>query len=111
VGGYNEYLILTAKESYKEASVRIKESLFAFRYEPIEDFLKINVSKRTYEKITAELCEDANELILAWLGNNLKKFIDYVIKTDGCGQCISYYDGQEEEINYNGKYFYVYRLN
>ena len=110
VAGCSEYLILTKKEANKEAALKIKEYLWAFNYEFISNYFKVEINKHTYNKLR-ELYEDANEILLILIGNNIKKLIQDAISYNGRGHFISYYDGQEEEVSYNGKYFYIYRLN
>ena len=38
-------------------------------------------------------------------------FIEDVISSDGRGQTISSYDGEEGEVVYNNEYYYIYRMN
>jgi len=38
-------------------------------------------------------------------------FIEDVISSDGRGQTISSYDGEEGEVVYNDEYYYIYRMN
>jgi len=40
-----------------------------------------------------------------------EEFIDDVIIADGRGHTISSYDGEENEIEYNNEWYYIYRMN
>ena len=40
-----------------------------------------------------------------------EEFIDDVIISDGRGHTISSYDGEENEIEYNNEWYYIYRMN
>ena len=42
---------------------------------------------------------------------NKEDFIWDVISTDGRGHTISSYDGEEDEIEYNNEWYYIYRMN
>ena len=39
------------------------------------------------------------------------RFIEDVIYSDGRGHTISSYDGEEDEVYYENKTYYIYRMN
>lgn len=53
----------------------------------------------------AELCEDANEIVKAMIGNNISLFLENAIKADGRGHFLSRYDGEEIQLK-GGLYAY-----
>lgn len=42
---------------------------------------------------------------------NMDDLVDYVVSSDGRGHVLSSYDGRENQIQYGGEYYYIYRLN
>ena len=66
--------------------------------------------------------QDVKEDPVAWLRDygmedrmdqfiDREEFIDDVIISDGRGHTISSYDGEENEIEYNNEWYYIYRMN
>ena len=66
--------------------------------------------------------QDVKEDPVAWLRDygmedrmdqfiDREEFIDDVIISDGRGHTISSYDGEEDEIEYNNEWYYIYRMN
>jgi hypothetical protein len=55
----------------------------------------------------AELCEDANEIVRAMIGERMDDFVSQAIGADERGHFLSSYDGEE---NQQGE-FYIYRNN
>ena len=76
-----------AKENYVE---RRKEDV---RYDPVEFLKDFGMEDRIDNFI------------------NKEDFIWDVISTDGRGHTISSYDGEEDEIEYNNEWYYIYRMN
>ena len=76
-----------AKENYVESR---KEDV---RYDPVEFLRDFGMEDRIDNFI------------------NKEDFIWDVISTDGRGHTISSYDGEEDEIEYNNKWYYIYRMN
>jgi hypothetical protein len=66
---------------------------------------------KAFQKMQESLCEDANELVLAII-DDIDKFIEDAVESDGRGNFLSTYDGKENEVeNDGGETLYVYRLN
>ena len=42
---------------------------------------------------------------------DMDDFVEDVISTDGRGNGLAGYDGEEREVNYDGEWFYIYRTN
>ena len=40
-----------------------------------------------------------------------ESFIEDVINSDGRGHSIASYDGEEDEVEYEGTTYYIYRMN
>lgn len=109
----NEYKVLTDEEADKAAEEYIEESLWAFNTEFILEHSKIDVVGREYEKIVKAfrkmqetLCESANPLVEALIGD-IDQFVYDAVEADGRGHFISSYDGEEHE----SENFYIYRTN
>jgi len=107
---YNqEYLVLTNEEADEDASVYIKDNIWAFSTEFILSHTRGGFSDRKAEAIKSmqeKLCEDANE-ILYDLISDISVFIKDAISEDGRGHFLSPYDREEHE---EGEYF-IYRLD
>ena len=113
--GNQEYLILTDEEADEKTAEEIKNSLWAFNADFIIQHCKNFEKMDIYEVETAEkslryaqenCCENANGLVYALI-DNIDEFIEDAIIADGRGHFISYYDGNENELND----LYIYRLN
>lgn len=107
--GANEYLVLTDEEADEKVAESITESLWAFRAAFVLNFLGVNSGKAdaAFEKMQGELCEDANDLIKALLGDRLPEFIKRAVSADGRGHFLAGYDHEEVEAGE----FYIYRTN
>lgn len=109
-----EYLVYTDDEATAAATNYISESLWTFNYE----FLAQNseaiaaIPARDWSKLQ-ELCESINSLVRASLSCTLEEFVNNAIDAEntGRGQFLSSYDGEENEVNYKGTTFYIYRTN
>lgn len=78
----------------------ILESLWAFRSEFLADFipaLRNARARAAFEKMQAELCEDAGDLVAAMVGDQLDQLVTAAIGADGRGHFLSPYDGEERE--------------
>jgi hypothetical protein len=118
--GY-EFNVMTEESREENVKENIRESLWAFRPSFIMNHLRqeaidnmseydYNQVEKTLEKVTGELCESANGLILALI-DDLDEFIDEVVNADGYGHFLSPYDGEEYEFEYNGDTYYIYKQN
>lgn len=106
-----EYVVLTAHEANERCKDYIRESLWAFNV----DFLEARCecvtyrTKKAVRKMQEELCEDANELIFAWI-DDFDTFVACAIVADGRGHFLAPYDGEEHEVCHNGETYYIYRI-
>ena len=88
-------------ETFNEVSDYCEQSLFAFNPE----FLALHIGGSDNEddvieaiKATQPLCESANPLLAAAI-ENWQEFIEDAIWTDGAGNFLSPWDGQELEFD------------
>lgn len=104
--GRAEYLVLTDAEADEAASEDIKRSLWAFKSEWLESWLKIPA--KAIEAIQNEMYEDASEVFEQMLGDDFDDFVDESVSADGRGHFLSGYDGEEIELDGD---LYAYRIN
>lgn len=104
--GSREYLVLTDDEADEKAKENIKESLWAFNASFLSGYLPEGIDEEVIT-LLQEKCESSNEAFKKMLGDTLDDFIDDAISSDGRGNFMNSYDGNEyEEGN-----FYIYRTN
>lgn len=105
-----EYIVLTEDEREERVKEHIKESVWAFNTDFILNHSKLgnwnNKVEDVLRKIQEELCEDANDLILAII-EDIDEFIEDAVQADGYGHFLSNYDGNEIET----EKYYIYRTN
>ena len=113
-----EYLILTNEEAEEMARDYIIEMLWSFKTDFLMDHMDAVYSlntreredfKKSLEKIQCDLCEGANPIVSALVGDNIENLIDDAIEADGRGQFIGHYNGHEDSIEYDGVDYYIYR--
>ena len=107
--GSREYMVLTDSEADAYAKEQILQSLWAFNASFISGHTVnglSNAAEKALTKAQGELCEDANDLVLAMI-EDVDHFVNDAICSDGRGHFMSSYDGQENECGE----FYVYRVN
>lgn len=105
-----DYLVYDDDEADEAAREYILESLWAFRASFIAECMPESIGDsavKALEEMQAKLCESANPLIKAMLGDNLDYMIEHAIGVDGRGHFLSSYDG--DELEQDG--FYIYRVN
>ena len=102
-----DYLVLTDEEADEAVREDIKEMVWAFT----PSFLRAHTGV-TIEAIAKlqEMCEDANESLKAMI-KDFDHFVEDAVKCDGRGHFLASYDGQENEITFNGITYYIYRRN
>lgn len=112
--GNREYLVLTDEEADEATAAYIKDSVWAFRASFIASHTGKDLSAaavKALEKMQGELCEDANELVLALI-EDFDSFVDDAMCEDGRGHFLSQYDGDEnEQRDADGMTYYIYRCN
>ena len=102
-----------ADEARAAAGRYIEDSLFAFRPGFLLSFIEHEEHargrvERALERMQAELCEDANDLVRALVGARLDALKAAAIEADGLGHFLAFYDGRENEEPDGGLSF---RLN
>lgn len=108
--GRSEWLVLTDYEAEDRVTEEIIDSLWAFKAEWL--------AKRTGVDIDAfrslhRLSEDAQPLIRALVDATcgIEQFVNESVDADGRGHFLSSYDGEEVEVEVDGRGFYLYRRN
>lgn len=108
--GSQTWVVTTDEEADTLAEIRVKDNLWAFNsnflchYTSALDTYK---ARKAFDKMREILCEDAQEFVVALLGNRLEECIKDAITEDGRGHFISQYDGMEIKVDS----FYLYRVN
>lgn len=114
--GRAKYLVLTDAGADELCGEYITESLWSFSpwflisHMPFAKDLTRHEQEcfsDTLATIQENLCESANTIIKALVGDNLSSLISDAIASDGRGHFLSECDGEELE---EGKYF-IYRVN
>lgn len=107
--GRREYLVLTDEEADEVCAERIADSLWAFNAGFVLSFIRCNSARAeaAFGKMQGELCEDANDLVAAMIGDRMPEFVKQAISADGRGHFLSGYDGEEVEAGE----FFIYRNN
>lgn len=112
--GREEYLVLTDEEADLKAAEDIKESLWAFNASFILGECGLDFSgEESLKHMQEKACEGANDFILSLVEKTcgFDSFVKSAISADGRGHFLSSYDGEENEVNYKGIYFFIYRIN
>lgn len=109
----DEFLVCSEKGANQRARREIRECLWAFKPEFIDQCTKGILDGRAIEaleKMQKSLCEDANELVFSML-RSFKSFWRAAVAADGRGHFLSRYDGREVSYVVDGTPFYFYRQN
>lgn len=113
----DDYLVCTDEEADEAAKENILDSLWAFNASFIMSHMKYKANGREYsdlkkaiEKMQGELCESANCLIKSMI-DDLDHFVSDAISADGRGHFLTTYDNEENEIDFDGVTYFIYRLN
>jgi hypothetical protein len=108
----HEYLVLTDDEANTAVRDDIVESLWTFRPSFLMRFVtgadaftkqQETAFVKSLEAISGKLCETANPVILAMIGENLGELIEKAVESDGRGHFLAGYD--EKEIKLQGGFF------
>lgn len=106
----DDYLVYTDEEADEKAEIYISETVWAFNAEFIVDHSKLPYEAVEMVQAFQKKYEDANKTILALI-NDFDEFVSDAISADGRGHFMNSYDGHEHEVNIDGTYYYVYRMN
>lgn len=112
--GRMEFRVLTDEEADAAAGEYIKDSLWAFNASFILGECGLDLSgEDSLRQMQEKSCESANDFILSLVEKTcgLDSFVESAISADGRGHFMSSYDGNEDEVQSGGKYWFVYRIN
>lgn len=112
--GHMEFRVLTDEEANEACADYVKDSLWAFNASFILEECGLDFSgEESLKAMQNKACENANDFILSLVEKTcgLESFVDAAVSADGRGHFLSGYDGNENEVKVNGKYWYVYRIN
>ncbi len=109
VGG-REYRVLTDSEADDAAHNYCKDTIWAFNPEFLVKYVPKGITVKVIEALQ-DSCEDGNDGILAWVGDNLDDLVEAAIEADGRGHFLSGYDGLELKRTIGGELFFIYRTN
>lgn len=108
--GNQTWIVATDSEADDLANERTRETLWAFNSSFLSGYisaLRSASAVKAFDRMREELCEGANDLVSAMLGDNLDRCVSDAISADGRGHCLAGYDGFERECSG----FYLYRVN
>ena len=114
-----DYLIYTDDEANIATTQYITETLWAFPSEWLAHYINAGALdsadrdelNRSIEAVQETCCENANGLLLAAVSDNLGKLIRDAEATNGRGDFLAGYDGEEGDVMYDGETYYIYRCN
>lgn len=105
-----EYLVCTNEEADKACETYILDSIWTFRANFIADHCT-GIDCDTIKMIAENgKCESNNAIFLKLIDSN-KTFVDDAICETGRGQFLAQYDGVENEVDFEGTKYYIYRTN
>jgi hypothetical protein len=102
--GQRTYLVLDPEEAEAQCADHITEALWTFRPEFLSDYMPMPPAG--IEALQYAMHEDANDALLALVGDDLDKLIGDAIDLDDRGHFLALYDGEEHEVGA----FYIYRV-
>lgn len=119
-GGLTEWLVLTDEEATAQCKDYIIDNLWAFNVDFIIKHIDFSDddctivrrdTSQAIKQMQEKQCEGCNLIIKKLLANNLDKFIDDAIATDGRGHFLAMYDGKEHTKEVKGITYFIYRMN
>lgn len=109
--GSQSYLVLTDEEADDAVKDLILDSVWAFNACFLMDHFGLPVDAEEMIRFFQEKkCEGANDTLRAMIRDE-DLFVAEAVSADGRGHFLSGYDGNEAEVRFNGRYFYIYRTN
>ena len=122
IGEYQEQLEETEDTTEEEELLGMIEELEETIEDIEEDDDYYEYTEEAKENYVESHKQDVKDDPVAWLRDygmedrmdqfiDREEFIDDVIISDGRGHTISSYDGEENEIEYNNEWYYIYRMN
>jgi hypothetical protein len=110
-----DYIVYTDIEADEQCTDYIRELLWAFNASFLSNVTGFDIS--IFKAIQAnDKCESNNGVILKLVGDNFDDLVSEAISSDGRGNFLNTYDGNEYEFNCfkytgNNEYLFVYRVN
>lgn len=115
--GLKSYFVLDECDADERAKETILDSLWAFNTDFIINHSRIDMTaynedkiEKAISKMQEKLAEDANPIIMALLIDK-DDFVENALEADGRGHFLNPYDGSEEEVEHEGRTYYIYRQN
>ena len=106
---YGDYLVLTDSEADEAAKDAILDSAWAFNPSFLSS--ETGIDEEVFEAIQDNgRCESNNDAILSCIADE-DSFVEAAIAADGRGHFLATYDGNENEQEFNGQTYYIYRTN
>ena len=105
-----DYTVLTDEEADEQCAEYIKDSVWAFNSSFLSSMT--GLPEEMY-KAVQDKCEGAEDAVLQCIENScgIEDFIEAAVDADGRGHFMSSYDGEEAEVQIDGQYLYIYRIN
>ena len=110
--GMATFLVLTDDEADRAVTEHIKENLWAFRMSFMMGYFGDEFDDRTEEalqEVADTLCESANPIFRALVGDRLPDLAKDAIASDGRGHFLNNWDGNEDEVWVDTEALYIYR--
>ena len=118
-GTHEEYYVFTEKEADEKAKDEILNELWAFNadfvlrhnanFESLDNW-EYDAALESLRKAQEMNCESLNGLMRCLI-SDIDEFVEDAINADGRGHFISRYDGRENEVEYKGTTYYIYRID
>ena len=109
----DDFLVLTDDEADARVTEYIEESLWSFRVSFLLDHCGTEFFCDRVEealvKVASELCESANPIFRAMVGDRFPELVKAAIAADGRGHFLSTWDGNEVEVWVDNEALYIYR--
>ena len=109
--GTKEWAVGTDEQADEATKTDIEEGVWSFNADFILSHSSVeNYNDRVLESIKStqeKLCEGANGLLKAMI-KDFDKFVKDAISLDGRGHFLSGYDGDENEHEVDGTYYFIY---
>ena len=109
--GGGEYLVLTPDEAQELALDQCRELAWAFNADFLAGYLPEGMREALEALRSADLCESANDAVLALLGDNAERAFMDAIACDGVAHFLAHYDGEELSATVDGVTYHIYRTN
>ena len=104
--GKQEYKVLDDSEADEKCETYIRDTLWAFNPNFLQAHLKNGIDAESLIPMQEKMCESCNEIIFNLI-KDYDHFVEDAIKCDGHGLFLSYYDGEEIDLENN---LFAYRV-